>query len=56
MTTSFSAAGNVQNDIEYTGVKNDLTATTGSGGAAKTMGWTMTTTVKSATAGKLNCT
>jgi hypothetical protein len=56
MTTSFSAAGTVQNDMEPTGVKYDLTATTGSGGAAKTMGWTSTTTVKSATKGKLICT
>jgi len=56
MTTSFSATGTVQNDLEYTEVKYDLTATTGEGGAAKTMGWTTTTTFKSATKGKLNCT
>jgi hypothetical protein len=56
LRTNFSATGSVQNDLEYTGVKYDLTATTNEGGAAKTMGWTSTTTLKSATLGKLNCT
>jgi hypothetical protein len=56
MTTQFSATGSVQNDMEYTGVNYDLTATTGEGGAAKTAGLTSTSTTKSATIGKLNCT
>lgn len=50
------ASGNGQNDAEYTGVNYDLTATTGEGGAVKTMAMISTTTVKSATSGKLSCT
>jgi hypothetical protein len=56
LTLSFSATGNVQNHLEYTGVKYDLTATTGEAGAAKTASITTSGTGTSATAGKLNCT
>jgi hypothetical protein len=56
MTTSFAATGSVQNVMDYTGVKYDLTATTGEGGAAKTAGLTSTGTTTSETVGKLNCT
>ncbi|HVD39307.1 MAG TPA: hypothetical protein VNC15_10790 [Solirubrobacterales bacterium] len=56
MTTSFAATGTVQNVMEYTGVKYDLTATTGAEGAAKTAGLNSTGTTKSSTTGKLNCT
>jgi hypothetical protein len=55
MTTKFSATGSTQNDLEYTGVKYDLTATT-SGGSAKTAGLTSTGTTSQAKAGKLECT
>jgi hypothetical protein len=56
MTTKFSATGAVQNDLEYTGVKYNLTAKTGEGGAVKAAGLNGTDTVTSATTGKLNCT
>jgi len=56
MTTSFAATGTVQNVMEYTGVNYDLTATTGSEGAAKTAGLNSSGTTKSKTAGTLNCT
>jgi hypothetical protein len=56
LTFSFSSTGSTQNHMEYTGVKYDLTATTGSEGAAKTATINTTETVSSATAGKLNCT
>lgn len=56
LVTKFAASGTVQDHTEYTGVKYDLTATTGEGGAAKTAGLTSTGTTKSATKGKLDCT
>jgi hypothetical protein len=56
ITAKFAATGTVQEDLEYTGSKYDLTATTGEGGAAKTVGINATGTGKSATKGKLNCT
>jgi hypothetical protein len=55
-TAKFSATGTVQDDLGYTGAKYDLTATTGEGGAAKTVGINATGTGKSAAQGKLNCT
>ena len=55
LTTKFSATGSTQNDLEYTGVKYDLLATT-SGGAAKTAGENAEGTVKQAAKGKLECT
>jgi hypothetical protein len=56
MTTKFAAVGTAQEHSTYTGVKYDLTATTGEGGAAKTAALTSTGTTKSETKGKLNCT
>jgi hypothetical protein len=56
MTTKFTAIGNTQEHLEYTGVKYDLTATTGKEGAAKTAGLTSSATVKSGTLGTLDCT
>src|SRR5215213_345346 len=53
MKISLSAAGSTQSDMEYTGVKYDLTATTGESGTAKTAGLTATVTVELASTGKL---
>jgi hypothetical protein len=55
MRVAFFATGSTQNDMEYTGVKYDLTATTG-GGAAKTAGLTAITTIEQASFGRLECT
>jgi hypothetical protein len=56
MITTFSATGSTQNDMEYTGAKYDLTATTGGGGTAKTAGLTTTITIELASSGRLECT
>ena len=56
MKIALSATGSTQSDMEYTGVKYDLTATTGESGTAKTAGLTATVTVELASAGKLECT
>jgi hypothetical protein len=56
MTTAFSATGTIQNHLEYTGVKYDLTTTTGESGAAKTAGLTFSATTNAETLGRLNCT
>lgn len=56
MTTAFSASGGTQNDIEYTGVKHDLTSTTAGGGTAKTAGLTATVTIELASTGQFECT
>jgi hypothetical protein len=56
MKVALSATGSTQSDMEYTGAKYDLTATTGESGTAKTAGLTATVTVELASAGKLECT
>ena len=56
MTVAFGATGTVQDHTLYTGTAHDLTATTGSGGAAKTAALVTTTTVTSSESGVLNCT
>ena len=55
LVTAFSATGSTQNHLEYTGVKYDLTAQTGSGSKV-TSGLTSTATLTSPTAGTLECT
>jgi hypothetical protein len=56
MTINYAAHENVQTHDVYTGVTHALTATTGSGGAAKTAGLNTLTHTESPTAGTLNCT
>jgi hypothetical protein len=55
LTTSAKSTGSTQEDMEYTGVKYDLTAQTGSGSKV-TAGVTGTATLSSATTGTLECT
>jgi hypothetical protein len=55
LTTVFKSSGSTQEHLEYTGVKHDLTAQTGSGSKV-TAGLTSTLTLSSLTAGTINCT
>jgi hypothetical protein len=55
LTTKFEASGSTQSHLEYTGVKYDLTAQTGTN-TPVTAGLSNTTTLESGTAGTLECT
>jgi hypothetical protein len=54
-TVAFTASGSTQQHLEYTGVKYDLSAKTGSGSNV-TAGLTSSGTMESATQGTLECT
>jgi hypothetical protein len=56
MTIKFSATGAVQEHKEYTGVKYNLTAQTGTSGAIKEAGLSSEATTEATTVGTLQCT